>query len=961
LHESIYTYNLIQTCVVGMEVDSQSYSEQQTRKLRIDVFLNEQGWDVSDRSQVIEEVDTKQSDFVTNTYRTYGDTYGNGQESRYADYLLLDSNGAAIAIIEAKKTSKDPRIGQKQAEQYADDVKVQTSKDVFVYYTNGIDIWFWDRERYPPRKVAGFHSQKDLERFRFQIDYSECGPMDVTTSIVDRPKSIENVKRILEHIESGHRKGLIVMATGTGKTRVAMGIIDSLLRHKRVQKVLFLADRKALRDQAWSKGFLQFFPNESRSKILGGVFEKESRLYVSTIQTFMEIYNQKDDDGRFLISPGEFDLIISDEAHRSIYNKWKDVFEYLDAIQIGLTATPAQFIERDTFRFFDCPSEMPTALYDYKDAVNDGILCDFREHIVSAKTKFQIDGITPKDLTDEQREKLIEKGIDPDEFNFEGTALEKKVAVKGTSEAIVQEFMDNCLTDESGMLPAKTIFFAISKSHAYRLEEAFNDLYPEHRGTLAKVIVSEDPRAQSLIEEFSNNDLPRVAISVDMLDTGIDVPEVCNLVFAKPVFSFIKFWQMLGRGTRSNAAFKRKDWLPNGAKEFFMVLDFWGNFDYWKMHTEKEGSGQGEALTTKIFMTRLKQLELLTRINDSRIPDLRKKIIDDVNRIPRDNVTVRKRENEIVNVLKPRFWDNVGIDPIDYARRFIGPLMRYVPGVDAEEHKFVLKCERLALAILQNDKEEISRQMKSIGSIMNELPSTIEAVAEKEKFIDEVKTPEFWENITYDDTQRMIDELAPLMPYRTQEPRSTIVIDMSDYVKQRTLDNFDFEDPPYVRQFKERYEERIRAMLRSHPVLQKIVRNEGLTEEDLIQLEVDLQEQGIVISDEKAQSEGKHTLVELIKLVLKLKGDDLKQRVEKAFDDYIAQNNKKYNAEQLVFIKTIQTYFARRKHVEIKDLWGAPFTNLGTNVPEPMFGEKDLKDFINICDAIEKDLYGGEV
>jgi len=287
--------------------------------------------------------------------------------------------------------------------------------------------------------------------------------------------------------------------------------------------------------------------------------------------------------------------------------------------------------------------------------------------------------------------------------------------------------------------------------------------------------------------------------------------------------------------------------------------------------------------------------------------------------------------------------------------------MRYVPGVDAEEHKFILKCERLALAILQNDKEEISRQMKAIGAIMNELPNTIEAVAEKEKFIDEVKTPEFWENITYEDAQRLIDELAPLMPYRSQEPRSTIVIDMSDYIKQRTLDNFDFEDPPYVRLFKERYEERIRIILKSHPVLQKIVRNEGLTEDDIIQLEIDLQEQGIAISDEKAQSEGKHTLVELIKLVLKLKGDDLKQRVEKAFDDYIAQNNKKYNSEQLVFIKTIQTYFARRKHVEIKDLWGAPFTNLGTNVPEPMFGEKDLKDFINICDTIEMDLYRGEV
>lgn len=301
-------------------------NEIQTRKLKIDVLLREQGWDVNNRTQIIAEVDTKQSDFNARDYRDVSETLKNDLESKYVDYLLLDSLGAPLAIIEAKRTSKDPNIGQKQAEQYADDIKRQTGRDVFIFLSNGYEIWLWDRQRYPPRQLKGFYARKDLERLRFQNEQiDEDDPIEVNTDIVDRPKSIENVKRVLEHIEKGHRKGLIVMATGTGKTRVAMAIIDALMRENRAHRVLFLADRKALRNQAWNKGYLEFFPQEAKETILMGKFSKEKRLYVSTIQTFQEIYTQKDKNGQYLISPGEFDLIISDEAHRSIYNKWRDV------------------------------------------------------------------------------------------------------------------------------------------------------------------------------------------------------------------------------------------------------------------------------------------------------------------------------------------------------------------------------------------------------------------------------------------------------------------------------------------------------------------------------------------------------------------------------------------------------------------------------------------------------------
>ena len=446
-------------------------NEFRTRKEKIDVLLKEQGWVVGDRSKIIVEVDTKQSDFRTQNYKTVAETLKNDLDSKYVDYLLLDGYGAPIAIIEAKRTSKDPILtAQKQAEEYADDIKKQLNDDVFIFLSNGYEIWFWDRKRYGPRPVKGFFSQKDLERLRFQVEAkTKLTDVEIDGRIVDRSKSVECVKRVLEHVQKGNRKALIVMATGTGKTRVAMAIIDVMLKAGWAQKVLFLTDRRALRNQAYDDGFKRFFPEESKSKIFSGVFDKNARLYVSTIQTFMEIYNQKDPSGKYMISPGEFDVIFSDEAHRSIYNKWKDVFTYLDAIQIGLTATPADFIERDTFRFFHCENNVATALYSYEEAVKDGVLCDFRKNISGARTHFQIAGIKPADVPSGEMQRLAEEGVDPFDINFEGTDLERKVAVKGTSEALVREFMDNCLMDQSGTLPAKSIMFAISKKHAKRL------------------------------------------------------------------------------------------------------------------------------------------------------------------------------------------------------------------------------------------------------------------------------------------------------------------------------------------------------------------------------------------------------------------------------------------------------------------------------------------------------------
>lgn len=946
-------------------LSNQDLCEFETRRQKIDVLLKEQGWHVGDRSRVIVEVDTKQSDFRCQNYKTVNDTFKNELDSKYADYLLLDSYGAPVAVIEAKRTSKDPILtAQRQAEEYANDIKSQIGKDVFIFLTNGYEIWFWDRERYSPRLVKGFFSQKDLERLRFQVENAkDLTGIEVDCSIVDRSKSIEITKRVIEHIQKGNRKALLVMATGTGKTRVAMSIVDILLRANRAQKVLFLADRKALRNQAEEKGFKKFFPEESRSKILSGVFDKDSRLYVSTIQTFQEIYNKKDGSGKYLISPAQFDVVISDEAHRSIYNKWKDVFTYLDAIQIGLTATPSDLVERDTFRFFNCLDGSPTALYNYEDAVKDGVLCDFRRNIAGARTHFQVEGIRPQDLTPEETNRLIEAGIDPEDIDFEGTELEKKIAVKGTSESIVREFMENCLTDKSGMNPAKSIIFAISKKHAKRLWEAFEKLYPEYRGQLARVIVSEDSRATESIKTFETEDFPKVAISVDMLDTGVDIPEVCNLVFAKPVFSKIKFWQMLGRGTRSDSICEHRDWLPEGKKEFFKVFDFWNNFEYWDMHPGGDTAQSTEAITNRIFMIRLGQLEHFMKRGDvENVQAVKTKVLDDIQALPRDSVTVREKLRDVEKALSPNLWDNVGLNPVEFLKTKITPLMKFKPDVNLNEASFTLKCEKLGLAILKDENKEVERLKPEIGEMVDCLPRTLDIIKPKEPIMNRVLSEKFWEGVTFEDSQMLLKELTDCMRYMSSDHRETIVVDMDDLIQERRMIAFgpDAEEV-YVSIYKERVEEKIKTLVAENPAIKKIKRGENLNEEDIQSLEAALNAPELYITENilrKTFNQRGGTLVQFIKKILGLyEFPDPQTRIKDVFQTYIMENNMHYSADQLNFIRTIQTVFGKKKHLDYGDLFDAPFSNFGVNAPMPMFTEGELKSFVNICGSLEKELF----
>ena len=926
-------------------------NEFQTRIQLIDKALKKSGWDVKNPTQVRSEIDTKQSNFSNFDYKEVAETLKNDLESKYADYLLLDKKGAPLAIIEAKRTSKDPYLTAKQqAEEYAEDIKKQTGKNVFIFLSNGETIYFYNYPYQNPRAVMGFHSREDLEKIQWinenkqpmqGIDVSESG-------IVDRHMSIEVSKRVLESINKNKRKALIVMATGTGKTRVAMAIIDVLKKYKWVRRVLFVADRKSLRDQAMNKGFKQFFPNESKDTVYSGSIDHTKNLFVTTIQTMMECYDQ--------FSPGFFDLIISDEAHRSIYNKWKEVFTYFDAIQIGLTATPREAFKtddmRDTFRFFDCDEDAPTAMYDYEDAVNDGVLVDFKKHIFGAQTNFQVKGLKSEDLTDSQKDELLGKGVDPENIDFEGTKFEKKFVTKGTNEAIMQEFFLNAQTDQSGTLPAKSIIFAMTKKHAHRLLESFEKLFPEHVG-LAEVIVSDNSRAKELMEKFEKESYPRIAISVDMMDTGVDVPEVCNLVFAKPVFSKIKFWQMLGRGTRSNSACEHEEWLPEGEKTYFKVFDFWNNFDFFNMKPDGVKASTTEAITVKVFRTRVEQLRLLSKQDSTyRVEQAKDMILSDIKELPTDSMVLREKASDIEKAKSSDLYSRKGLDPYEFLNKKISPLMKY-KSANYEELSFLHKCEKYKLALLNRNEKLKERYSKLISEVLEEIPTNINEVQQRIDSYNKFCSIDFWNDPSYEDINELIDTMLPLVKFRDKEKVEPIIVDLSDEVIQRKIIEFGpNKEQDYVKNYREKVENKIKDLIDSHPTIQKIKRKEPLSEEDINELEKTLDTPDIYLNKEVLGKFYAGTFVQFIKEVLGMYSKDYaKEKINDMFQQYIVENNKQYNANQLRFLGVLKTVLIEKGHIDTDMLYDPPFTNVGD--PMDLFSESELQEWIDLCHKAE--------
>ena len=574
-------------------------SEFQTRKIYIDVDLKFMGWKFDGTDADVQE-----------EYSVQGMAGVVGQMG-YCDYVLFGKDGLPLAVIEAKRTSKDPNIGRKQAILYADCLERKFGRRPMMFTTNGFETYYWDDQSGPQRKVSGVFSKEDLQKLmNRRAERQDLMSIPIDDKITDRYYQKEAIRAVCDQIEQGFRKHLLVMATGTGKTRTASSLTDVLSRGKWITNILFLADRTALVKQA-KDDFKRYLPDMSLCNLCSNKDDRNARIVFSTYPTILNaIDDTKSKDGRQLFTPVHFDLIIIDESHRSIFKKYRAIFEYFDALMVGLTATPKTDVDRNTYDFFEMEHGVPTYAYDYETAVyQDHVLVPYYNYEV--KTKFLDEGITYDDLSDEDKERyeddFIEDGMMPD--FIPSAALNKFVFNEKTVDMVLQDLMERGIKVAGGDRLGKTIIFAQNKRHAEFILERFNKLYPQYHGSFAQRVICDDSYAQTIIDDFKQPEKePHIAVSVDMMDTGIDVPECVNLVFFKKVRSKAKFWQMIGRGTRLCKGLSCVDQVDGAYtdKRRFLIFDYCGNFEYFREHKEGYEARETKTLSENIFGKQIK-------------------------------------------------------------------------------------------------------------------------------------------------------------------------------------------------------------------------------------------------------------------------------------------------------------------------------------------------------------------
>ncbi|HEC66328.1 MAG TPA: restriction endonuclease subunit R [bacterium] len=930
-------------------------TEQDTRQQIIDKRLGKAGWNVHDPSQVTEELDIivdKQK--AADPKEKYGGHL-------FADYALLGKDGYPLAVVEAKKSSTDAEKGKEQAVIYARNIlKNNPGKDIpFVFYTNGHNIFFWDTERYPPRKVHGFPTRDDLEKLRFLRNNSGILSEElINKDIAGRPYQIQAIRAVLEAVEMKRRKFLLVMATGTGKTRVCVALLDVLMRSNWVQRVLFLVDRVALRDQALD-AFKEHLPNSPIwPKLDGHSVEKDwatdRRVYVST---YPSILNEIESDDCKL-TPHFFDIIIADESHRSIYNVYKNIFDYFDTLQLGLTATPTDHIDHNTFRMFELDDGMPTFNYSFEEAVQNipSYLSDFE--VIKVRSKFMMEGINAHTIEVDDANRLLEEGKDPDEIDYEGSDIEKTVTNKGTNSLVVREFMNECIKDPDGVLPGKTIFFAVSQKHAYRLVETFDRLFPEYKGEIASVIISGIKGVHGkggILDRFKNNNMPRIAISVDMLDTGIDVREIVNLVFAKPVYSYTKFWQMIGRGTRVLDENHMKPWCPE--KDKFLIMDIWENFEYFKLNPPGRTMRTQKALPVRLFEARLDELEAAIEKNNEEVKEI--VIIhlkDDIKSLPDNSVIVLEAKADLERVDQEDFWKRIDKKKMDDLRRNIAPVMRARSQSDFKALRFEVDVVQLATAHLMEDLERYEILRDALVEQVDSLPMTINIVKKEKDYIDAVIQPVWWNRFKYPDLDVLIERIGPLMRFIGEgvTPPGAEELDLRDETLLKEVVEFGPENERMtVHKYREKVEAIIKELINSNFVLQKLQAGQEISDQEIEELASILEGRDPWVTEDllrKVYDNKKARFIQFIKYVLGL--EELKtftQEVTEGFDTFITNHNT-LSEQQIQFVRTLRTFILRTGKVEKKDLVREPFTEVD---PDGIIGVFTPHEIVEILQFTE--------
>ncbi|MGC2857569.1 DEAD/DEAH box helicase family protein [Novispirillum sp. DQ9] len=893
--------------------DALKFDEATTRRRLIDVALADAGWNVGapgvNTPEVGQEVE------VSGQPTTSG--------IGYADYVLWDDDGKPLAVIEAKKTSVGADAGRTQAKLYADALEKKHGLRPAIFYTNGYDIWLWDdAQNYAPRQLFGFYSKDSLQHLvKFQrTNRQPLDSLTVNPSIAGRLYQIETIKRVTETFAKKKTKALVVQATGTGKTRVAVALADLLIRAKWVKRVLFLCDRNELRKQA-KNAFTDLLAEPLAVVNSATAKDRNKRIYVATYPSMMNVFQSFD--------VGFFDLVIADESHRSIYNVYGDIFRYFDALQVGLTATPVEFIARNTFSLFGCHDQDATAAYSLERAIEEKWLTPYE--VYSHTTQFLRDGIKYSELSEEQRQQVEEDGIDPDELDHGAEALSKQVFNKDTERLILRNLMDNGLRDATGQVPGKSIIFARNHDHAVLLEKLFNEMYPQYGGKFCQVIDNYNPRAESLIDDFkgmgSNKELT-IAISVDMLDTGIDVPEILNLVFAKPVKSKVKFWQMIGRGTRLCPNL----FGPGQDKKVFRIFDHWGNFEYFEQDKPEAEPTAAKSLMQRLFEARVTLAATALNEMDLDTFNATVKLIEaDVRALPDTSITVREKWQDVQTVLQDGVIADFSPATQMALRSRIAPLMQWVNvRGHTEALTFDLLVTTMQDALLRKSAEFQNHKGLMVNAV-NALQVNLNQVKAKAEAIKKVKSPPFWEAVTAAQLEELRQDLRDIMRYRQggtgPEPAKAQVYDIAEeehliHTGQRTS-NLKSVD---LAAYRARVEEALAELFATDPVLKKIRAGQPVTPADLETLvslvltrhpDVDLS----VLAEFYPETAGRLDVI--IRQIVGMDPDAVK-----AHFTHFVQTYPGLTAAQTQFLQLLQNHIAQNGAIALDRLADSPFTVL---------------------------------
>ena len=929
--------------------------ESVTRKLYIDVLLKEAGWNKLTEGREL-EYEVKGMPLSTNPS-------GIG----YVDYVLWGDDGNPLAVVEAKKTMANAKKGKQQAVLYANCLQQMTGQRPIIFYTNGFETFIWDDVFYTEREISGFYTKDELQLLiDRRTTRKDLRTFKVDKNIAGRPYQLEAIKRVSENLGQTHdgryvgtkRESLLVMATGSGKTRTAAAIVDMLTKCNWAKRVLFLADRNALVTQA-KNAFKEHLEHLSSIDLTKEKEDSSTRLVFSTYPTIInKIDKLRTKDERFY-GVGHFDLIIIDEAHRSIYQKYKAIFDYFDAMLIGLTATPKKDIDRNTYSLFGIEDDDPTFAYELNTAVEQGFLVPPKS--ISVPLKFPREGIKYAELSDIEKQEYEEEYGDPTSGEVPDSigsgALNDWVLNADTVDKVLEHLMKDGIKVSGGDKLGKTIIFAKNHRHAVFIEERFNKNYPEYSGHFLRVIDNYETKAQDLLEKFTDpfeEQDPQIAVSVDMMDTGVDAPRVVNLVFFKMVKSSSKFWQMIGRGTRLCPDL----FGPGDDKKEFMIFDYCQNFEFFDEFPDGATTKNMKPLLQQIFEAKLNVSQLISDLPEKTADEVhvRDTYLDElyktIQNLDETRFVVRKELRYVKEFSNKNKWLNLSKSDVQDINSHLSHLQPASRDDDELARRFdmlILIYQILLLSGFDNTGKYMSKIFRTAASLQKK--DNIPQVSIHIPLIKEVQTDHYWKTINVKKLDSLRSALRDLIKYldtQKQEPIYTHFEDELDYdgIKVRGHVNTSYES---LQSYKDRVESYIRKN-KDHLTIQKLRKNIAVTKDELNAVENMLFTESVAGTKEQfVQQYGEKPLGAFIRSITGVDQSVLNE----AFADFLQTGE--LRADQMTFINTIISYLSKNGTINKAMLFESPFTDLNDQGIDGVFDDDaDLVKVIKIIDEINE-------